>query len=130
MLVRRFTDAPVQNWHQLSSRILMDAGELGSRQMTITCIEIAAGVEQSLHSHEEAEQAYVVLRGTATLTAAGDSQELSQGDLALIPPASDHTLANHGTEEVALVSVQSPAVSVEETFGRQREAVEYDEEEF
>lgn len=108
----------------------MDAGELGSRQMTITCIEVPPGVEQSLHSHEEAEQAYIVLRGVATLTAAGDSEEMSQGDLALIPPASDHTLANHGDEEVALVSVQSPPVSVEETFGRQREVEHYEEEEF
>lgn len=130
MLVRRLTDAPVQDWHQLSTRILMDAGELGSRQMTITCVELASGVEQSLHSHEEAEQAYVVLHGTATLTVAGDSELMEQGDLALIPPASDYTLANRAADDAALVSIQSPAVSVEETFGRQREVVDYEEEGF
>ena len=130
MLVRRISDAAVKDWHQLSSHILMDAGELGSRHMTVTWIDVPSGVSQRLHSHEEAEQVYVVVRGTGTLTAAGDTQTLEPGDLALIPPASDHTIANEGEDPLALVSVQSPAVSVEETFGRQlAEVAGYDDDE-
>ena len=130
MLVRRISDAAVKDWHQLSSHILMDAGELGSRHMTVTWIDVPSGVSQRLHSHEEAEQVYVVVRGTGTLTAAGDTQTLEPGDLALIPPASDHTIANEAEEPLALVSVQSPAVSVEETFGRQlAEVAGYDDDE-
>lgn len=119
MLVRRLSDAAVKEWHQLSSHILMDAGELGSRHMTVTWLEVPPGTSQLLHSHEEAEQVYVVVRGVGTLSAAGDTEQLEPGDLALIPPASDHTVANEGEEVLALVSAQSPAVSVEETFGRQ-----------
>jgi mannose-6-phosphate isomerase-like protein (cupin superfamily) len=126
MLVRRLPDAAVQDFHRLSSHILMDAGELGSRHMTVTWIEVPPDTEQELHSHEEAEQVYVVVRGVAALSAAGDTEELEPGDLALIPPASDHVIANRGTETLALVSVQSPAVSVEETIGRQSAAVGYD----
>jgi mannose-6-phosphate isomerase-like protein (cupin superfamily) len=130
MLVRRISDAAVKDWHQLSSHILMDAGELGSRHMTVTWIDVPSGVSQRLHSHEEAEQVYVVVRGTGTLTAAGDTQTLEPGDLALIPPASDHTIANEADDPLALVSVQSPAVSVEETFGRQlAEVAGYDDDE-
>jgi len=130
MLVRRISDAAVKDWHQLSSHILMDAGELGSRHMTVTWIDVPSGVSQRLHSHEEAEQVYVVVRGTGTMTAAGDTQTLEPGDLALIPPASDHTIANEGEDPLALVSVQSPAVSVEETFGRQlAEVAGYDDDE-
>ncbi len=129
MLVRRLSDAAVQDFHRLSSHILMDAGELGSRHMTVTFIEVPPGVSQELHTHEEAEQVYVVVRGTGTLSATGDTEQLDQGDLALIPPASDHTLANEGSEPLGLLSVQSPAVSVEETFGRQTAAVSgYDED--
>jgi mannose-6-phosphate isomerase-like protein (cupin superfamily) len=129
MLVRRLADAAVKDWHQLRSHILMDAGELGSRHMTVTWIEVPSGASETLHSHEEAEQVYVVVRGTGTLSAAGDTEQLEPGDLALIPPASDHTVANHGTEQLALLSVQSPAVSVEETFGRQlAEVAGYDED--
>jgi len=129
MLVRRFSDAAVQDFHRLSSHILMDAGELGSRHMTVTWIEVPSGTEQVLHSHEEAEQVYVVVRGVAALSVAGDTEDLDPGDLALVPPASDHVIANRGTETLALVSVQSPAVSVEETIGRQSAAtVGYDED--
>ncbi len=129
MLVRRISDAAVKDWHRLSSHILMDAGELGSRHMTVTWIDVPSGVSQQLHSHEEAEQVYVIVRGAGTLTAAGDTQTLEPGDLALIPPATDHTIANEAEETLALVSVQSPAVSVEETFGRQlAEVAGYDDE--
>jgi mannose-6-phosphate isomerase-like protein (cupin superfamily) len=129
MLVRRLREAAVKDWHQLSSHILMDAGELGSRHMTVTWIEVPAETSQALRSHEEAEQVYVVVDGKATLSAAGSSEELEPGDLALIPPATDHRIANEGSGVVALVSVQAPAVSVEETFGRQlAEVAGYDEE--
>lgn len=129
MLVRRLSDAAVKDFHRLSSHILMDAGELGSRHMTVTWIDVPTGVSQELHSHEEAEQVYVVVKGTGTLSTTGDTETLQPGDLALIPPASDHTIANESEEPLSLLSVQSPAVSVEETFGRQTAAVAgYDED--
>jgi mannose-6-phosphate isomerase-like protein (cupin superfamily) len=129
MLVRRISDAAVKDWHRLSSHILMDAGELGSRHMTVTWIDVPTGVSQELHSHEEAEQVYVVVAGEGTLSAAGDTETLVPGDLALIPPATDHTIANESAEQLSLLSVQSPAVSVEETFGRQlAEVAGYDDE--
>lgn len=129
MLVRRLSDAAVKDWHQLSSHILMDAGELGSRHMTVTWLEVPVGASEELRSHEEAEQVYVVVRGTGTMSAAGDTETLEPGDLALIPPASDHRIANNGDADLALVSVQSPAVSVDETFGRQlAEVAGYEDE--
>jgi mannose-6-phosphate isomerase-like protein (cupin superfamily) len=129
VLVRRLPDAAVKDFHRLTSHILMDAGELGSRHMTVTWIEVPPGVSQDLHTHEEAEQVYVVVKGTGTLSTTGDTERLEPGDLALIPPASDHCIANEDGEPLALLSVQSPAVSVDETFGRQTAAVAgYDED--
>lgn len=109
----------MHEWHRLRSRILMDAGELGSRNMSVTLIEVPTGASERLHSHEEAEQVYVVLRGTGSMSAAGDTEELEAGDLALIPPATDHEIANGGDDELALVSVQSPAVAIDELYERQ-----------
>lgn len=119
MLVRRKDEAAVHEWHRLRSRILMDAGELGSRHLSVSLIEVPPGTSEKLHSHEEAEQVYVVIAGTGTLSAAGDTEELSAGDLALIPPASDHEIANGGADELSLVSVQSPAVAIDELYERQ-----------
>ena len=118
-------------WHSLRTHILMDAGELGSRNLSALLIEVPPGASESLRSHEDAEHVYVIVRGTGTMSAAGDTERLEQGDLALIPPATDHSIANDGDDPLACVSVQSPAVSVDELFDRQLagKTAGYDEDE-
>ena len=66
-------------WHRLRTHILMDAGELGSRNMTVIWIEVPPGTSQDLRSHEEAEQVYVCVQGDGTMSAAGDSEQLVAG---------------------------------------------------
>jgi mannose-6-phosphate isomerase-like protein (cupin superfamily) len=107
----------------------MDAGELGARNLSVTWLALPAGAEQQLRSHEEAEQAYVVVRGTATMTVSGDSQSVSEGDLILVPPATEHSVRNEGGEEFAFVSIQSPPVAAEELYSDQlAEVAGYDDE--
>ena len=108
----------------------MDAGELGSRNMSVTWLEVPAGAKQTLRSHEEAEQVYVVVRGAGTMSVAGDTQGVEEGDLILVPPATDHSIANEGDSELACVSVQSPPVTVAELYGGQvAEVTGYDDDE-
>ncbi len=113
----------------------MDAGELGSRNLSVTWLEVPPGGSEMLHSDEEAEQVYVVVAGAGTMSATGDTQKLAVGDLVLIPPASEHSIANDGAERLALVAVQSPGVSADELYGRRLTAQaaagydEYDEDE-
>lgn len=131
MLVRRLAEAPTEEWHGLRTNILMDAGELGSRHMSVTWLEVPPGIDQELHSHEESEQVYVVCRGAGTMTVAGDTQEISEGDLIMVPPATDHSIANGGDGDLCCVSVQSPAVTVSEVFApTPAGAAEFDEEEY
>ena len=94
----------------------MDAGELGSRNMSVTWIDVPSGIDQELHSHEESEQIYVVVGGEGTMTVAGDTQGITQGDLILVPPATDHSIANGGSSDLRCVSVQSPPVTVADVF--------------
>jgi mannose-6-phosphate isomerase-like protein (cupin superfamily) len=119
MLVRKLADAPVEEWHRLRSRVLMDAGELGARNLSVTWVEIPGGAEQTLRSHEEAEQVYVVVRGAGTMSVAGDRQRVEEGDLILVPPATDHSIGNDGDQPLACVSVQSPPVAIAELYGGQ-----------
>ena len=129
MLVRRLTEAPVEEWHRLRSHVLMDAGELGSRNMSVTWLEVPAGTRQTLRSHEEAEQVYVVVRGAGSMSVAGDTQSVAEGDLILVPPATDHAISNEGESELAFVSVQSPPVAVSELYGGQMAEVSgYDDD--
>ncbi len=134
MLVRRLAEAPVEEWHKLRIKFLMDAGELGARNMSVTWIEVPPGVDQELHSHEEAEQVYVVTQGSGALTVAGDTQQVSAGDLVMVPPATDHSIANDGGEDLCCLSVQSPPITVSEVYGSAvttgAVASEYDDEEY
>jgi mannose-6-phosphate isomerase-like protein (cupin superfamily) len=130
VLVRRLGEAAVEEWHRLRTHILMDAGELGSRNMSVTWLEVPTGVEQTLRSHEDAEQVYVVVGGSGRMSVAGDTQAVAVGDLILVPPATDHAISNDGEGELACLSVQSPPVAVSELYGRQMaEVAGYDEDE-
>lgn len=129
MLVRRLADAPVEEWHRLRSHVLMDAGELGSRNMSVTWLEIPAGTEQAMRSHGESEQVYVVVRGAGTMSVAGDTQRVEAGDLIMVPPATDHAIANEDGDELACLSVQSPPVAATELYSDQlAEVAGYDDE--
>jgi len=118
VLVRRLAEAPVEEWHKLRTHVLMDAGELGSRNMSVTWIDVPPGMDQELHSHEESEQVYVISSGSGTMTVAGDTQAVSAGDLVMVPPATDHSIANDGDIDLCCVSVQSPPVTVSEVYAR------------
>ena len=131
MLVRRLADATIIEVHQIRPHVLMDAGELGSRNLSVNWLEVPAGASEELRSHEEAEQAYVVASGAGSMTATGDTQRLEPGDLVLIPPATDHSVANDGTDVLVLVAIQSPGVSADELYSGHlaTQAVGYDDDE-
>lgn len=119
----------MEEWHRLRTHVLMDAGELGSRNLSVTWLVLPSGAEQTLRSHEEAEQVYVVVRGTGTMSVAGDTQQVGEGDLILVPPATDHSVANNGDADLACISVQSPPVAASELYSDQlAEVAGYDDE--
>lgn len=122
-------DAAVEEWHRLRAHVLMDAGELGSRNLSVTWVTVPGGTEQTLHSDGQAEQAYVVVRGRGTMSVAGDTQEVAEGDLILVPPATEHSIGNDGEDELACVSIQSPPVSAAELYSDQlAEVAGYDDD--
>jgi mannose-6-phosphate isomerase-like protein (cupin superfamily) len=97
----------------------MDAGDLGSRNLSVTWVEVPPGAEQRSHSHEEAEQVYVIVRGSGTMTVSGDKETVQAGDLVFIPAASDHGIRNDGPDLLVYVSAASPPVSMEELYRTQ-----------
>jgi mannose-6-phosphate isomerase-like protein (cupin superfamily) len=119
MLVRRLQDASVEEWHRLRAHVLMDAGELGARNLSVTWLTVPAGARQALRSQEESEQAYVVVGGSGSMSVAGDTQQVGEGDMILVPPATEHSVANDGEDELALVSIQSPPVAADELYSDQ-----------
>jgi mannose-6-phosphate isomerase-like protein (cupin superfamily) len=94
----------------------MDAGDLGSRNLAVTWVEVPPGAEQRAHSHPESEQVYVIVRGEGRMQVAGDVEEVGEGDLILIPPGAEHGIVNDSSEPLVYVSAASPPVSMEELY--------------
>lgn len=97
----------------------MDAGDLGSRNLSITWVDVPPGAEQRSHSHEDSEQVYVIVRGRGRVHVAGDEENVGEGDLVFIPPATDHGIKNDGDETLVYVSAAAPPVSMEELYEEQ-----------
>jgi mannose-6-phosphate isomerase-like protein (cupin superfamily) len=128
--MRRLSDAHVEERGRLRSHFLMDAGDLGARNLSVTWVDVPPGAEQRLHSHEDSEQVYVIVRGRGRMEVAGDVEEVSEGDLVLIPPATDHGIVNDSSETLVYVSAASPPVSMEELYEVQLapDVPDYDED--
>jgi mannose-6-phosphate isomerase-like protein (cupin superfamily) len=94
----------------------MDAGDLGARNLSVTWVDVPPGAEQRLHSHEDSEQVYVIVRGRGRMYVSGDDEDVGEGDLVFIPPATDHGITNDGSETLVYVSAASPPVSMEELY--------------
>jgi mannose-6-phosphate isomerase-like protein (cupin superfamily) len=114
--VRRLSEAAVQERGRMRSHVLMDAGDLGSRHLTVTWVDVPPGAEQRAHSHPESEQVYVIVRGSGSMSVAGDVEEVVEGDLVFIPPATSHGIVNRGSETLVYVTAASPAVSMDELY--------------
>ena len=64
------------------------------------------------------------------MSVAGDTQPVTEGDLILVSPATDHSIANDGDGELACLSIQSPPVAVAELYGDQlAEVAGYEDDE-
>jgi len=85
--------------------------------MTVRWVDVPPGAEQRAHSHEDAEQVYVIVRGHGRMQVAGDVQEVAEGDLVFIPPGTAHGIRNDGSETLVYVSAASPPVSLAERYG-------------
>jgi len=114
--VRRLSEAAVQERGRLRSHFLMDAGDLGSRNMTVTWVDVPPGAEQRAHSHADSEQVYVIVRGRGRMSVAGDVEDVGEGDLVFIPPATNHGIVNRGSEPLVYITAAAPAVSMEELY--------------
>jgi len=55
------------------SRLLLTAGQFGSRQLSVTWMECQPGSEQALHAHPAQEQAYVVGQGRGQMLAGAEA---------------------------------------------------------
>jgi mannose-6-phosphate isomerase-like protein (cupin superfamily) len=128
--VRRLSEAAVEERGRLRSHFLLDAGDLGSRNLTVTWVDVPPGGEQRAHWHPDSEQVYVIVRGSGRMRVAGDSEPVTEGDLVFIPPGAEHGIVNDTSEPLVYISAASPPISMAELYSEQLapELARYDDE--
>lgn len=93
------------------SYLLLSKGQFGSQNLTITWVEGAPESQQSSHSHQANEQAYVLVRGRGLMMVGDESQEVGPGTVIFVPPNTNHSIQNIGEEPLLFIGVTSPPLN-------------------
>jgi mannose-6-phosphate isomerase-like protein (cupin superfamily) len=66
------------------------------------------GQDQRVHTHEESEKIYVVLRGSGSFHIGGEECELASGQAVIARPGESHGVRNTGENELVLLVFMTP----------------------
>ena len=66
------------------------------------------GQDQRVHSHEESDKIYFVLRGTGLFHIAGEERELASGETVVARPGQAHGVRNTSSEDLVLLVFMTP----------------------
>jgi mannose-6-phosphate isomerase-like protein (cupin superfamily) len=111
--IQKLSDAPVNHRGGQVSHLLLTDGQFGTSHLSVTWVEGGPGSEQQIHQHDDAEQAYVIVRGTGSMRVGAEEQEVSEGTLVLVPRRTGHAIRNAGDAPLVFVSVTSPPFDID-----------------
>ncbi len=78
-------------------------------KVTVTRVTVQPGSTQARHSHDNAEQIWLVERGTATVLLANEqTSQMHAGDVILTPPGDIHGIINTGPETLVYLAITTP----------------------
>jgi quercetin dioxygenase-like cupin family protein len=90
------------------SKVLVAAGEDGSRLVDYRISSYAPAAHVARHSHDANEQIYHFLEGEGLLELGDTARVVRPGDVAYIPPHVPHALQNTGLGRLVFVVVTIP----------------------
>jgi mannose-6-phosphate isomerase-like protein (cupin superfamily) len=99
------------------SYLLLSRGQFGSEKLAVTWVDCAPGSRQSVHAHPVQEQAYVIVRGRGEMMVGAEVQEVSEGSLVFVPPATGHAIFNHTDESLVYISSTVPPFAARVSAG-------------
>ena len=69
---------------------------------------LSPGQDQRVHTHEESEKIYVVLRGSGKFHIGGTERELASGQAVIARAGEAHGVKNTGDQDLVLLVFMSP----------------------
>lgn len=86
------------------------------KQVLLTLGDVQSGVLQMLnwatlpaghafnpHHHQDMEEVFVMIAGTAVIRVGDEETEISRGDVVVVPPLTDHSMVNASQEIVEYI---------------------------
>ncbi|MFO7323528.1 MAG: cupin domain-containing protein [Chloroflexota bacterium] len=99
----------------LLSHFLLGKGDIEGDPFAVTWVDIAPGARQRLHNHPQ-PQVYVIVAGSGLMHVAGESRQVSTGDLIYIPPNAMHGIDNNTDVTLSYISAATPAFDLTEVY--------------
>jgi mannose-6-phosphate isomerase-like protein (cupin superfamily) len=112
--ISRLGASPRYQRDDITSYLLVSEDTCGSKNLSITVVEMEPGGLQRLHSHEP-EQMYFILEGSGLMTVGDEAQPVGAGDCIFFPSFSRHGLENTGGTVLRYLSAASPSFKKEES---------------
>ncbi len=94
---------------------LMDQNVLGikgsgaaiaeSERITIIVQTYAPGGRHDPHSHEDKEQAFLVLKGSGRMIINGQPHPIREGSIVYVPPKTEHSTENDSDDELVMALI-------------------------
>jgi mannose-6-phosphate isomerase-like protein (cupin superfamily) len=88
-----------------------------SKNVTITKVKVQSGESQTLHKHDNSEQVWIALSGSAQLLLAEYSRtRFVEGDIVRFEIKESHGLLNDGDQVFEYLAVTSPPIDFEKAY--------------
>lgn len=125
MDVQIVAESPLNERGGQRSYLLLDTGQFGSRNLSITWVDCPPGSEQAVHAHASNEQVYVIVRGRGVMRVGDEEREVGEGTMVFVPSGSGHSIRNASDAPLTYVSATSPpfdasALDAQFSYGPQR----------
>ena len=114
MDVLRKNSAPRYQRDNITSYLLVSERTCGSKNLSITLVEMEPDGLQHIHSHGP-EQTYYILQGSGIMTVGAERTAVAAGDCVFIPSFAEHSLENTGGGVLTYLSAASPSFTREES---------------
>lgn len=70
-------------------------------------LELTPGEETDTHQHSDSEEVLYIVSGEAVITVAADERSVQPGEVVLVPPRTDHLIANRSGRLLQALQVES-----------------------
>ncbi|WP_123535692.1 cupin domain-containing protein [Halosimplex salinum] len=80
----------------------------GSERLSAGVVQLEPGEGHDLHEHPDSDEILYFLAGEGEQTVAGDTREVSAGEMIYVPEGVEHGTRNTGWETLKLLAVYAP----------------------